>query len=120
MKAAATLMALTIRPLRVARMRVEAVERDRHRVGREALGLDLAAAAAVDRVGAARAEARDVEVQRPAADLLVRRERDPDGPCGISGWAIRCAAAVTISATPALLSAPSSVVPEAVTMSWPI
>ncbi len=41
-------------------------------------------------------------------------------PCGISGCAMRCAAAVTISATPALLSAPSSVVPDAVTMSWPV
>ena len=38
-------------------------------------------------------------------------------PCGISGWAIRNSAAATTSATPALLSAPSSVVPEAVMMS---
>ena len=41
-------------------------------------------------------------------------------PCGMSGCAIRNAAALTISATPALSSAPSSVVPDAVTMSWPI
>ena len=64
--------------LRVARMRVEAVEGDRHRVGREALDLDLAPAAAVHRVGAARAEACDVEVLRAAPDLFVRRERDAD------------------------------------------
>ena len=78
MKSAATLMALTIRPLRVARMRVEAVKGDGDGVGREALGLDLAAAAAVHRVGAARAEPRDVEILRAASDLLVRRERDAD------------------------------------------
>ena len=42
------------------------------------------------------------------------------GPCGISGCAMRWAAAVMISATPALLSAPSNVAPDAVTMSWPI
>ena len=64
--------------LRVAGMRVEAVERHRHRVGGEALDLDLAAAAAVHRVGAARAEPRDVEVVGAAADLLVGREREPD------------------------------------------
>jgi hypothetical protein len=41
-------------------------------------------------------------------------------PWAISGWRIRYSAAVTISATPALLSAPRRVVPEAVTMSLPI
>jgi hypothetical protein len=41
-------------------------------------------------------------------------------PCGISGCWIRYSAAAMISATPALLSAPSSVVPDAVTMSLPI
>ena len=38
---------------------------------------------------------------------------------GSSGCAARCATAVTISATPALSSAPSSVSPLDVTMSWP-
>ena len=50
----------------------------RHRVGREALELELAARAAVQRVGAARAEPRDVEVFGAAADLFVGREADAD------------------------------------------
>ena len=41
------------------------------------------------------------------------------GPCGISGCATRCATAAMISATPALSSAPSSVVPSVVISSWP-
>ena len=61
-------------------MRVEAVERQRHRVGGETFDLELAAAAAVHRVGASRAEARDVEMLRAAADFFVRREADPDRP----------------------------------------
>ena len=63
---------------RVAGVRVEAVERDRDRVGGERFHLELAPMAAVHRVGAARAEARDVEMLRAAADLLVRREPDSD------------------------------------------
>jgi hypothetical protein len=61
-------------------MGVESVEGDRHRVGGEALHLDLATAAAVERVGELRAEARDVEMLRAAPDFLVRREAEPDGP----------------------------------------
>ncbi len=41
-------------------------------------------------------------------------------PCLICGLSIRNFAASMISATPALLSAPSSVVPSVVTMSLPI
>ena len=41
------------------------------------------------------------------------------GPCGSSGWAARYSTAAMISATPALSSAPSSVVPSVVTRSWP-
>ena len=52
--------------LRVARMRVEAVEGDGHGVGGEALDLELAARAAVHRVGAVGAEPRHVEVLRAA------------------------------------------------------
>ena len=59
-------------------MRVEADERQRHGVGGEALALHLAAAAAVQRVGAKGAERFDVEVERAAADFFVRRERDAD------------------------------------------
>ena len=76
--------------LRVAGMRVEAVKGHRHRVGGEALDLDLAAAAAVHRVGAARAEPRDVEVLGAAADLLVGREaRCGSGRAGSPGCATR-------------------------------
>ena len=42
------------------------------------------------------------------------------GPCEISGWANKWRAAVIMMEIPALSSAPSKVVPEAVTMSWPI
>ena len=38
---------------------------------------------------------------------------------GSSGWAARCATAAITSAMPALSSAPSSVSPLVVTMSWP-
>ena len=41
------------------------------------------------------------------------------GPCGSSGCATRYSTAAMISATPALSSAPSSVVPSVVTRSWP-
>src|SRR3954470_661800 len=41
-------------------------------------------------------------------------------PCLICGFAIRNCAASMISARPALLSAPRSVVPSVVMMSWPI
>ena len=61
-------------------MRVESVEGDRHRVGGETLHLDLAAPAAVEGIGELRAEACDVEMLRAAADFLVRREPEPDGP----------------------------------------
>ena len=43
----------------------------------ERLVLELAELGAVERVGAARAEALDVEQRRALADLLVRREGDP-------------------------------------------
>ena len=40
--------------------------------------------------------------------------------CGTSGWASRYSQAVTISATPALSSAPSRVVPSVTISSWPM
>ena len=67
---------------------------------------------AVERVGAHRAERRDVEVIRAAADLLVRRERRPASRRAESRDAsTRYSAAAMIAATPALSSAPSSVRP---------
>ncbi len=64
--------------LGIAGMGVEALEGHRHRVGAEALDLELAARLAVHRVGAVGAELRDVEVLRAATDLLVGGEADPD------------------------------------------
>jgi hypothetical protein len=58
-------------------MRVEAVEGDGHRVRGKALHFQLAAFAAVECVGARRAEPADIEVVGAPTDLLVRRERDP-------------------------------------------
>ena len=93
---------------------------DRHLVGAERLVLDLAELRAVERVGATRAEALDVEQRGALADLLVGREGDR----AASGAAARdgrrgARPPAMISATPALSSAPSSVSPLAVTMSWP-
>ena len=59
-------------------MGVEPVERDRDRIGREALRFDLSAASAVDGIREVGAEALDVEVRGPAAHLFVGSERDPD------------------------------------------
>ena len=98
------------------------MERDGHRVGREALELELAARRR--RPSCRRSAAPNRATSKcfvPRADLLVRREADADRAVrnlrdAPSGTRPRS----TISATPALLSAPSSVVPDAVTMSWPI
>ena len=95
--------------LGVARVRVESLERDRHRIGGEALPFELAGVAAIDRVGADRAEAADVEVVRAASDLFVRREADADRAVRDLGMLHQVLAAATISATPALSSAPRSV-----------
>ena len=69
--------------LRIPRMRIEADERHHHRIRREALELQLPDGAAVERVGADGAEARDVEMIGAASDLLVRRETDAG--CGRAG-----------------------------------
>ena len=81
---------------------------------RKRLVLDLAGRRAVERVGGRGAElARRRSTCVPRADLLVGGEaRRGSAPCGISGCAIRYAAAAMISATPALSSAPRSVVPS--------
>ena len=102
-------------------MGVEALERDGDGVGGKALVLELATTAAVERVGADGAEPRDVEAVGAAADFFVGREGDANRRrAGSPGCGTRCSAAATISATPALSSAPSSVSPDAVTMSLPI
>ena len=51
-------------------------------VGAERLVLKLAEVRAIDRVRAERAKTLDVEQLRALADLLVRRERDPQGRSG--------------------------------------
>jgi hypothetical protein len=57
---------------------VESDERDAHHVRRKALEFELAAIAAVERVGVRGVEGFDVEPIRTAADLFVRREADAD------------------------------------------
>ena len=52
-----------------------------------------------------------------AGDLLVDREADTNRSVPRSGFRFRYATAAMISATPALSSAPSSVVPSVLTMS---
>ena len=65
-------------PVREARVDLDAGHGDRRLQRRERLVLDLAERRAVHRVGAARAERRDVEQRRALADLLVGREADAD------------------------------------------
>ena len=64
--------------LRGAGMDREPVDRHAHRSRRERLDLDLAETRAVERVGDLRPESVEIEVLRPAPDLLVDRERDAD------------------------------------------
>ena len=54
-----------------------------------------------------------------ATDFFVRGEGDAIGPCRSSGLERSFLAAVIIMATPALSSAPKSVLPEAVIISCP-
>ena len=91
-------------PLRVAGVRVEAVERDGDGVGREALELELAARRrrpSCRRSAAPKRTTSKCFVPRPISSSGVNAMRM--SPCGISGCAIRHSAAVTISATPALV-----------------
>lgn len=57
-------------------MDAEALDRDVRRSAVEVLVLELAEVATVHGVGKVAAEARDVELHRAVADLLVRREGD--------------------------------------------
>ena len=106
-------------PLRRAGMDADAVDREHELVGRERLRLDLAEPGAVERVREVGAERVEVEVVGAPADLLVDRERDPRRRARARRRASSRRAAVTMIATPALSSAPSSVVPSLVTRSWP-
>ncbi len=108
------------RVLGPARVRVDAGDRQHDLLGGERLVLQLAEVGAVERVGADGAEGLDVEQRRALADLLVGREADPQRAAAAApGCAARWATAAMISATPALSSAPSSVSPLELTMSWP-
>ncbi len=98
----------------------DAFDGDGGAVGRESLVLDMARGLAVHGVGEIGAELFQVGLVDAAADLLVGREQDLDGAVLDLGMRHRNAAASMISARPALLSAPSSVVPSVVTMSLPI
>ena len=105
--------------LGLARMDRHALDVDVRLVGREGLVDDLAELGAVQRVG-------DVGLQvsrqvawtpRPISSSGVKQIRI--GPWGRSGCSSRWRAMAMTMATPALSSAPSSVVPLAVTMSSP-
>ena len=102
-----------------ARMDRHAFDRDLNRIGREALVLDRAGGLAVHRIAEIGAELLEIDLVDPAADLLVGGEEDADRAVPTSGLLIKNSAAAMISAMPALSSAPSSVVPSEVTMSWP-
>jgi hypothetical protein len=65
-------------PLGPPRMHLHAAHGQDHLERAERLVLELAQIRAVEGVGAARAEARDVEQRRALADLLVRSESDPE------------------------------------------
>jgi len=106
-------------PLGVAGVDVAAVDGEGGRRGVEGLVLDLAEDAPVEGVGEVGAEAADVEEVDPPADLLVGVKPTRIFPWISEGSARKRSRAVTISATPALSSAPRRVVPSVVTMSEP-
>ena len=89
-------------------------------VGREGLVLQVAGALAVHGVAEVGAELLDVDVIDAVADFLIRREQDPQCPVLDIRIGQENVAASMISAMPALLSAPSKVVPSLVMRSWPI
>ncbi len=98
----------------------DAFDGDRGAVGRKCFVLDMTGGFAVHRVGEIGAELFEIGLVDAAADLFVRREQDLDGAVLDLGMRDEERAASMISARPALLSAPSSVVPSVVTMSLPI
>ena len=90
-------------------------------VGGKRLVIDLAEILAVERVADVGGEflrARAWSCPRAISSSGLKHTRMT--PCGISGWRSRWRTALMTTATPALSSAPSRVVPLAVTMSWPI
>ena len=101
-------------------MNVDAANRHHGQIGGERLAVDLALAAAVERVTDDGAELLQIDVIDAVADLLIASETNadravrqlPDEPSD-------CAAASMMTATPALSSAPSSVVPSVVTIVLP-
>jgi hypothetical protein len=100
-----------------AGMGADAVDGDGGDVGRKGFVLDVAGGLAVDGIGEIGAELLEIDLVDATADLFVGREQDLDG--AVPDLRVVDAASM-ISATPALLSAPSSVVPSEVTMSLPI
>ena len=107
-------------PLGDRRMDVHAADGDHGQVGRKGLHVDLVAAVAVERVADRGADLGQVEVIDAAADLLVAGEADADRAVRRFPDAPSSQAAVSMMmATPALSSAPSSVVPSVVMSVWP-
>ena len=95
---------------------VDAVDGEGHGGGVEVLVLDLAQLSAVHGIGGLGGEFGGVKVVGTLAHSSSGVKQTATVRWGTSGWASRYSQAVTISATPALSSAPSSVVPS-VTMS---
>ena len=112
--------ALTSLSLAQPGMDRDALDVDLGAVGREGLVDDLAQVRAVERVGEVGLQVGRQVGMHAAADLLVGREADADRAVRqIRACCSRWRAAAMMMAMPALSSAPSSVVPEAVTMSSP-
>ncbi len=95
-----------------AGMDVEAGEMDVGVGGVEILIFQFTQRSAIYCVGCRCAESREIEVLRAAPDFFVGSKSDAYGTMGISGCSSKYAAADTISAMPALSSAPSRVVPS--------
>ena len=118
-RSAASLTAFTSLPFARPGVLSAAPDRDLQLTRRERLDLELPETGAVERVGRLGTERLEVEVVRAAPNLLVDGEADANGRTRLRVRRARYATAAMISATPALSSAPSSVVPSLVTMSWP-
>jgi hypothetical protein len=101
-------------------MGADAFDGDGGGVSGEGLVLDIPRGLAIDGVGEIGAELFQVGLVDAAADFLVGREQDLDGTVFDLWMVDQELRGAMISAKPALLSAPNSVVPSDVTMSLPI
>ena len=100
-------------------MDAAALELDVRGRGVEVFKFDFAKRPAVDGIAEIGAQLGDAEALRTAADFLVRREGDAELAVANFRMLEERSASVRISATPALSSAPSSVVPSVTIRSLP-